>query len=120
MNSLQKREQSTVTFHPLEYVRDQYADALQLLAAHGYDACITDTGGGCLAIEVGPIANSQLLITDPEGPLCDMRKDQTGWAIGFYGEDNGLILYVITDKKTAKSLLELLAAAIRTAQLAVD
>ncbi|MBF6546978.1 hypothetical protein [Nocardia brasiliensis] len=120
MTNLQKREQSAATLHPLESVRDQYADVLKLLAAHGYGAYITDTGGGCLAIETDPIADSQVLITDPEGPLCDMRKDQTGWAIGFHGEDKGLILYVITDKKTSKSLLELLAAAIRTAQLAIN
>lgn len=68
------------------------ADLMASLTAHGIPNEFTNTGGGCMAIQVDlPHSHGYLLITDTEGPLSaaalDSDEDRTGWWVGAYGAD---------------------------------
>ncbi|WP_433194346.1 hypothetical protein ACQP1G_37155 [Nocardia sp. CA-107356] len=86
----------------------EYADVLQALEAHGYDAAMTNTGGGCLAITFKPLMTRTVLITDKEGPLELQRSDQTGWGVGVYNNLDEQKRYRDTDDCSIAGLLALL------------
>ncbi|MGY2061121.1 hypothetical protein ACW9HQ_40150 [Nocardia gipuzkoensis] len=67
----------------------QYDDVVRLLQRQGYDAGITDTGGGCLAIIAPLDSERDLLITSNAGPL-DERDTLTGWGVGIMNKDGDL------------------------------
>ncbi|MFI6367622.1 hypothetical protein ACIBG0_33290 [Nocardia sp. NPDC050630] len=84
----------------------QYADALELLANHGYVAGIADTGGGCEAIEIIIDDDHRVLATDKDELLAWERADHQGWRAGLYLEDD-LEKSVTTDDCSAEGLLSL-------------
>lgn len=75
------------------YMRNAYANYEQIvegLRALELDAHFTQTGGGCLAIEIlfPGDPDRHLLLTDEEGPLPFEASDVTGWHLGYYGPEN--------------------------------
>ncbi|WP_338773064.1 hypothetical protein V7968_16450 [Nocardia vulneris] len=71
-------------------VEHQYADVLALLARRGYIAGVSDTGGGCLAIEIAIGDSYRLLATDKDELLAEERVQHKGWRVGLYGETDSL------------------------------
>jgi len=77
------------------YMEDS-ADALTPLIEHvGGD--LTQTGGGCLAIELGAEDEYQILVTDEDGPLelpgNGPPLKNRHYAVGLYGPENGWVTF---------------------------
>lgn len=89
----------------------EYSDVLAGLAAAGYNAEFTQTGGMCFAIQVHLNSASYALITDKEEILAPTRDGHRGWSIGIYDlqDPSDPIRFESTDDGTLAGLLTLAA-----------
>lgn len=92
------------------YAQQQYSDVVALLADRGYNAYLTETGGGCLGIEVLLSSDHMALITSNDGPLPYERDEVGGWAIGVYDTDDPseLISYQAVNDKALQTVIAIL------------
>jgi hypothetical protein len=71
----------------MAHAAEVYSDVLSALEDAGYVAQMTQTGGMCLAIEIGLGAGDTVLITDKDDILPWDRDDHLGWGIDLYVGD---------------------------------
>ncbi|QOW01677.1 hypothetical protein [Rhodococcus pyridinivorans] len=99
----------------LEYGTKQYADVFSLLAANGFQASFTQTGGMCAAIELCIDEERFALITEDDGPLEWERFEHHGWAVGVYNKadtSDAVILETVPD--ASPTALVTLLVSVRT------
>ncbi len=65
----------------------RYQDVLDVLAASGFGATFTQTGGMNAALEVLLDGGYTLLVTDAEDSLSWEREEHAGWGVGLYPPD---------------------------------
>lgn len=93
----------------------EYQDILDQLAAAGYVAEFTQTGGMCFAIRVRLDGAVYALITDKDEVLAPVRTDHRGWSIGIYEsrDPSDPIRYESTTDGTPHGLLVLATSTLR-------
>lgn len=91
----------------------QYQDVLDDLAAAGYPATFTQTGGMNAALEVMLEAGWALLITDAADALSWERADQRGWGVGLFAPEGRYLHAPGAFAETAATSTDSLLALIR-------
>ena len=92
---------------------DRYRDVLDHLAAAGFGATFTQTGGMSAALEVLLDGGHTLLITDAEDALSWERGEHQGWGVGLYPPDQAntdgeCLAFDSTEDGSLEALLPLL------------
>ncbi len=96
----------------------QYQDVLDRLAAAGFGATFTQTGGMNAALEVLLDGGHTLLITDAEDSLSWERAEHQGWGVGLYPPDQAntdgeCLAFDSTDDGAPEALSELVWRVLR-------